>query len=301
MPETPFANLAFSRRGFLAGAAALAAAAGLPAATAGPAAAGTPILGRSQYDARQIASWYASVGHTSRATVPVPALAQLFLDEGALEGVRGDIAFAQAMVESGWLTFPSARMPPSNNNFSGLGAADGGSGSSAFSDARTGVRAQIQHLKGWAAPITSAQLRTPLVDPRWRYFNPTGLIRDWDQLGNGRWATDPRYGTTILAVHSGLVRHAGPSSPAPPPPAPAPASGTAVPPYPGLVKLGSQGEAVRQVQQRLRDRGWRITVNSVFDDATDVVVRKFQSEKRLVVDGIVGPKTWAALWQAPIT
>lgn len=293
MPSNPVVQLACSRRGFLAGAATLVAAAALPTATAIPASAGTPILGRSQYSSRQLAAWYASVGHRSRATVGVEVLAQMFIEEGALEGVRGDIAFCQAMVESGWLTFPSARMPPRHNNFSGLGAVDGGSGSNAFPSARIGVRAQIQHLKGWAAPISASQLRTPLVDPRWRYFRPTGQIRDWDQLGNGRWASDPRYGSTILAVYSRLVRRAGP-------PVPAPVAATS-PAFPGVVKAGSKGDAVRRVQQRLKDRGWRVHVNGVFDGATDLVVRKFQAEKRLVVDGKVGPKTWAALWTAPLT
>ncbi|MEO5679066.1 MAG: peptidoglycan-binding protein [Acidimicrobiales bacterium] len=296
MPDQPIIALACSRRGFLAGAATLMAAAALPAATARPASAGTPILGQAQYDARQIAAWYASVGHQSRATVAVPALAQLFLDEGAREGVRGDIAFGQAMVESGWLTFPARRMPPGNNNFSGLAAVDGGSGSSAFPDARTGVRAQIQHLKGWSAPISAGQLRTPLVDPRWRYLNPTGQIRDWDQLGAGRWASDARYGATILAVYGRLARHAGPPSPNPTaPPAPP------VPPFPGLVRAGSRGHAVRQVQQRLADRRWRLAVTGVFDGPTDVVVRRFQSEKGLVADGVVGPRTWTALWRSPVT
>lgn len=292
MAPKSIVELACSRRGFLAGAATVVAGALLPA---GAASAGTPILGRSQYSARQLARWYASVGHRSRATVPVEVLSQLFIEEGSLEGVRGDIAFCQSMVETGWLTFPTARMPPRNNNFSGLGAVDGGTGSSAFSSARIGVRAQIQHLKGWAAPITPAQLKTPLVDPRWRYFNPTGQIRDWDQLGNGRWASDPRYGATILAVYARLVRRAGPPSPAPV------AVVAGAPPLPAVVRAGSRGDAVRQVQQRLRDRGWRLTVNGVFDATTDRVVRKFQKEKGLVADGVVGPKTWTALWRSPVT
>lgn len=292
MPHKSIAELACSRRGLLAGAATVLAGALLPA---GSASAGTPILGRSQYSARQLARWYASVGHRSRATVSVEVLAQLFLEEGSLEGVRGDIAFCQAMVETGWLTFPTARMPPRHNNFSGLGAVDGGSGSNAFPSARIGVRAQIQHLKGWAARITSGQLRTPLVDPRWRYFNRTGQIRDWDQLGNGRWASDPRYGATILAVYARLVRQAGAPSPVPV----AMVAGT--PPFPGVVKAGSRGDAVRQVQQRLRDRGWRLTVDGVFGGTTDLVVRRFQGEKGLATDGVVGPRTWTALWRSAIT
>jgi len=295
VPKKSIVEVACSRRGFLAGVATLVAAAALPAATASPASAGTPILGQSQYNARQLAAWYASVGHRSRATVPVGVLAQIFLEEGGLEGVRGDIAFCQTMVETGWLTFPTARMPPTNNNFSGLGAADGGATSSAFPDARTGVRAQIQHLKGWAAPIKPSQLRTPLVDPRWQYFKPTGQIRDWDQLGGGRWASDPRYAATILSTYGRLVRQAGP-------PVPLPITvSNLVPPFPGVVKAGSKGEAVRQVQQRLRDRGWKLPVTGVFDAATDLIVRKFQKEKRLVADGKVGSLTWAALWKAPVT
>jgi len=292
MAEKSFRELACSRRGFLGGAAAAVAAVVLPTASAGPVSAGTPILGPAQYSARQLTAWYAAGGHRSRATVPIGILTQLFLDEGALEGVRGDVAFCQAMVESAWLSFPTARMPPGNNNFSGLGANDGGTGSSAFPDARTGVRAQVQHLKGWAAPIRSAQLSRPLVDPRWTHFRSTGQIRDWDQLGGGRWASDPRYGSTILAVYGRLVRAAGP--PEPPPGAPGGA-----PPFAGLVKAGTRGDAVRQIQQRLRDRGWKVTVSGVFDASTETVVRKFQKEKRLVADGRVGAKTWTALWLAP--
>jgi peptidoglycan hydrolase-like protein with peptidoglycan-binding domain len=75
----------------------------------------------------------------------------------------------------------------------------------------------------------------------------------------------------------------------------------AFPPFPGVVKAGARGEPVRQVQQRLRDRGWRIRVTAVFDAPTDLVVRKFQTDKRLASDGKVGPKTWTALWQSAIT
>ena len=73
------------------------------------------------------------------------------------------------------------------------------------------------------------------------------------------------------------------------------------PPFPGFCSLGSTGNATRQVQQRLADRGWKIAVDGVFGKGTDAVVRKFQTEKGLEVDGVVGPQTWAALWTAPVT
>jgi cell wall-associated NlpC family hydrolase len=74
-----------------------------------------------------------------------------------------------------------------------------------------------------------------------------------------------------------------------------------IPPYRGLVQLGSTGAAVTLVQQRLEDRGWTVTVDGHFGPATEAVVRSFQREKRLDVDGKVGPVTWEALWRAPIT
>lgn len=73
-----------------------------------------------------------------------------------------------------------------------------------------------------------------------------------------------------------------------------------IPAFPGTVQLRSHGYAVRQVQQRLKDRGWRITVDGVFGPATDKVVRAFQREKGLAVDGIVGRRTWGAMWTAPL-
>jgi hypothetical protein len=80
------------------------------------------------------------------------------------------------------------------------------------------------------------------------------------------------------------------SAVAPSPPAPPS-------PYPGTpLRQGSQGDHVRTVQQRLKDRGKAITVDGAFGPKTHQVVIAFQMEKHLQPDGIVGPKTWAALW-----
>ena len=74
-----------------------------------------------------------------------------------------------------------------------------------------------------------------------------------------------------------------------------------VPPVPGLMRAGSTGAGVRALQQRLKDRGWKITVDGEFGPETARVVRGFQQDKHLTVDGEVGPQTWRALWTAPIT
>lgn len=75
------------------------------------------------------------------------------------------------------------------------------------------------------------------------------------------------------------------------------------PPYPGRpLRLGDpRNSAVMSWQARMRERGWRIAVDGVFGPETERVCRQFQIEKRLVVDGIVGPMTWAAAWTSPVT
>lgn len=88
----------------------------------------------------------------------------------------------------------------------------------------------------------------------------------------------------------------GTPSPLPPPPPP-----PGVPAFPGYCSLGSTGTAVRASQQRLADRGWNIAVDGVFGAGTDRVVRAYQAEKSLEVDGVVGPKTWQSLWTSPVT
>lgn len=74
-----------------------------------------------------------------------------------------------------------------------------------------------------------------------------------------------------------------------------------VPPFPGTTRLGSKGNAVLQVQRRLRQRGWSVAVDGDFGPKTDSTVRRFQTSKHLDVDGVVGPNTWRALWALPVT
>ena len=75
-----------------------------------------------------------------------------------------------------------------------------------------------------------------------------------------------------------------------------------IPAWPGrLLRQGVDGEDVRQAQRRFGERGWRIVVDGRFGPKTDATVRAYQGEKALVVDGVIGPTTWQALWTAPIT
>jgi hypothetical protein len=88
-------------------------------------------------------------------------------------------------------------------------------------------------------------------------------------------------------------------------PAPAPAPRVVAPAWPGrlLRKVSPMmhGEDVRAWQGRMRSRGWTIGVDGWYGAESERVCRAFQTEKRLGVDGIVGPNTWRAAWEAPIT
>ena len=59
-------------------------------------------------------------------------------------------------------------------------------------------------------------------------------------------------------------------------------------------------ETVGQWQRRMKTRGWTIVVDGDYGDRSEQVCRAFQREKRLHVDGILGPNTWRMAWEAPL-
>jgi N-acetyl-anhydromuramyl-L-alanine amidase AmpD len=64
--------------------------------------------------------------------------------------------------------------------------------------------------------------------------------------------------------------------------------------YP-ILRTTSSGPAVAHLQQLLKNNGHKIAVDGEFGRETVEAVRKFQQKNKLVVDGIVGALTWAAL------
>lgn len=64
-----------------------------------------------------------------------------------------------------------------------------------------------------------------------------------------------------------------------------------------IYRLGSVGEEVRRIQERLAALGlYAGLVDGKFGGGTDAAVRRFQQANRLDVDGEVGEHTWAALF-----
>lgn len=62
-----------------------------------------------------------------------------------------------------------------------------------------------------------------------------------------------------------------------------------------VLRRGSLGDAVRELQELLKGKGFDISIDSDFGPATELAVMMFQKNNRLVVDGIVGRNTWASL------
>lgn len=63
-----------------------------------------------------------------------------------------------------------------------------------------------------------------------------------------------------------------------------------------LLKKGSRGEAVITAQALLVAAGYDLgKIDGIFGPKTDAAVRKFQSDNKLMVDGIIGAKTWQKL------
>ncbi|MDR0567695.1 MAG: glucosaminidase domain-containing protein [Spirochaetaceae bacterium] len=124
----------------------------------------------------------------------VRQLAELYAEEAAIEGVNSDIAFAQMCLETGFLRYGNL-VTPDMNNFCGLGAISAERPGERFPTPRIGVRAQIQHLKGYA---TAEPLAQELVDPRYRWIK-YGSAPTIQGLA-GTWATDPAYAEKIAGI-----------------------------------------------------------------------------------------------------
>ena len=62
------------------------------------------------------------------------------------------------------------------------------------------------------------------------------------------------------------------------------------------IRRGSTGNPVRRAQKRLTLGGYDTGgVDGIFGASTEAAVRRFQGDRGLTVDGIVGPRTWAEI------
>lgn len=79
---------------------------------------------------------------------------------------------------------------------------------------------------------------------------------------------------------------------------------TAAPAYPGYTMTFNADKVdtnVRTWQTRMAARGWTIGTDGIFGPETLRVVKAFQAEFSLGVDGEIGPITWRAAWDLPVS
>ncbi|ADU31911.1 L,D-transpeptidase family protein [Evansella cellulosilytica] len=69
-----------------------------------------------------------------------------------------------------------------------------------------------------------------------------------------------------------------------------------------VLRLGSRGQAVRDLQEKLTNQGYHLgSIDGIFGPATENAVRKFQRDRGLTIDGIVGQNTLQALEKTTAT
>ena len=119
---------------------------------------------------------------------------QIYYEECLAEGVKPEVAFAQSMLETGFLKF-GGDVLPNQYNFAGLGATGNGVHGNSFPSVRIGIRAHIQHLKCYASTLPLNQEK---VDPRWS-DSLRGKAPTVEKL-QGTWATSTTYASSLLKV-----------------------------------------------------------------------------------------------------
>lgn len=165
-----------------------------------------PIMGESSVTVQEMVDYFNASGEeypaeelSAGGADSIETFCQMYYDEAEAEGVRAEVAFAQTMKETGFLQY-GGDASIEQFNFAGLGTTGGGVPGSSYPDVRTGIRAQIQHLKAYA---TTDSLEQECVDDRYEYVKKgSAPYVEWlgqqeNPDGTG-WATADNYGYDIV-------------------------------------------------------------------------------------------------------
>lgn len=175
----------------------------------------TEIMGTSQVTRGQIVAYYNRSGKTYPKIYAdaayggvknIEEFVQIIIEEASAEGVRADLLAAQVFKETGYLQF-GGDVKAEQCNFGGIGAVGGGAKGATFPDVRTGLRAQVQHLKAYGDK--NATLVYQCVDPRFQYVTK-GCAQYIEWLGiqenpSGKgWATATNYGISLVKMMNSM-------------------------------------------------------------------------------------------------
>jgi glucan-binding YG repeat protein/N-acetylmuramoyl-L-alanine amidase len=131
---------------------------------------------------------------------------EMIYDEAVFENVRPEILYAQIMLETRYLQY-GRDVEINQFNFGGLGATGNGVKGNSFVDVRTGIKAQVQHLKAYASvePLNATQV----VDERFKYVTRNAApYVEWlgikeNPTGKG-WAAAAGYGFNLMKIVNNL-------------------------------------------------------------------------------------------------
>lgn len=134
----------------------------------------------------------------------VEELVDLYWQEAEREGVRPDLALAQALVETGFFRY-GGDVHHNQNNFCGLGTTGNGVKGASFKTPEIGVRAHIQHLLAYTQKKRPS---TKIVDPRYELAHnirlERGVVDTWYGL-NGTWAMGSNYCEKIMVNYQRML------------------------------------------------------------------------------------------------
>ena len=169
-----------------------------------------PVMGSTSVTVKQMADYYKASAYypsyyANTEAPTIEAFCRIYVEECQAEGVKAEVAFCQAMKETGFLKF-GGNVSITQFNFAGLGSTGPGVPGESYPDVRTGIRAQVQHLKayGCADPLNQA-----CVDSRFKYVTRnTAPYVEWlgiqeNPYGKG-WATAKNYGYDIVRMVNNL-------------------------------------------------------------------------------------------------
>ncbi|MBQ1509527.1 MAG: glucosaminidase domain-containing protein [Selenomonadaceae bacterium] len=162
------------------------------------------IVGTPLATQQQCVKYLLSVNPYPEISVSPEELVSYYYEEGQREGIRPDVAFAQALKETGFFRY-GGTVTPDQNNYCGLGTTSATVKGAYFASSKMGVRAHIQHLLAYASTRTPVE---PVVDPRYELVRSVygeRTLDKWQDL-NGRWAVPGNsYGQSILSMFRAIV------------------------------------------------------------------------------------------------
>ena len=162
------------------------------------------IFGSSVATKGQAVNLIKANGSKVKLDCSIEEIVNLYWVEAEREGVRPDIALAQALVETGYFGY-GGTVQPKQNNFCGLGTTGKKVKGAKFKTPEIGVRAHIQHLLAYS---TLKKPSTNIVDPRYDLAHSIrkqrGLIDKWSGL-QSTWAMGSEYCEKIMVVYQAML------------------------------------------------------------------------------------------------